>query len=367
MGISPMPVFLILCGPGLALFAQPPADMPTREIYSRSADPSARTSLNAFRLGETFMAQRNYQSAANEFRNALNGDRQPSWVVVWSHVNLGRIFSRTGQHERAVSAYQAAVRANDNTGGALDEAIQFLKAAGSDIPQPDPVPVPTLPGVSPPQPVDRVPSPEYTEEALTAELEGTVLITATVGTDGRARDPQVTRQLGLGLDEKALEAVREWRFRPGAYSGIQTEMKTFLSVDFSLPSKHSRWHLVRVTFRSPDGVERPRVRGVFYPPGAGISRASIEHAQIVVAMQRQATATVSFNVNEEGRPTDFKIEAASDDLWGPEAISILDAWRFAPATKDGVPVPVPCTVTMAWGPRTMEAHTLRGIADRSPH
>ena len=367
MGISRMPVFLILCGPGVAVFPQPPADMPTREIYSRSAEPRARTSLNAFRLGETFMAQRNYQSAANEFRNALNGDRQPSWVVVWSHVNLGRIFSHTGQHERAVGAYQAAVRANDNTGGALNEAIQFLKAAGSEIPRPDPTPVPTLPGVAPPRPLDRTPSPEYTEEALTAELVGTVLITATVGTDGRARDPQVTRSLGLGLDEKALEAVRAWRFWPGAYSGIQTEMKTFLSVDFSLPSKHSRWHLIRLTFSPPDGVERPRVRTVFYPPGAGISRASIEHAQIVVAMQRQATATVSFIVNEEGRPIHFKVDAASDNLWGPEAITILDAWRFAPATKDGVPVPVLCTVTFAWGQRKMDVHVLREIADRTHH
>ncbi len=68
----------------------------------------------------------NYQAAANEFREALNGDQDPEWVEVWSHINLGKIFDITGQRERAVNEYQLAVRTRDNTQDAQDEASKYL-------------------------------------------------------------------------------------------------------------------------------------------------------------------------------------------------------------------------------------------------
>ena len=62
------------------------------------------------------------QSAANSFRDALNGDGDPRWTEVWSHVELGRIFDCTGQRERAVQEYRLAIQTNDNTQGAINEA-----------------------------------------------------------------------------------------------------------------------------------------------------------------------------------------------------------------------------------------------------
>ena len=59
--------------------------------------------------------------------------------------------------------------------------------------------------------------PSYSEEARKAKFQGTVVLSVTVGTDGRASHIQVQRSLGLGLDEKAIEAVKQWRFKP-AYS-----------------------------------------------------------------------------------------------------------------------------------------------------
>ena len=78
-------------------------------------------------IAEVFFLQSNYQSAANEFREALNGDLQPKWTEVWSHVNLGKIFDITGQRERAVNEYKQAERTKDNTQGALEEAAKYLK------------------------------------------------------------------------------------------------------------------------------------------------------------------------------------------------------------------------------------------------
>ena len=73
------------------------------------------------------MLQNNYQSAANEFREALNGDLDPKWTEVWSHINLGKIFDITSQRERAVNEYTQAIRTKDNTQSAQEEASKYLK------------------------------------------------------------------------------------------------------------------------------------------------------------------------------------------------------------------------------------------------
>jgi Tfp pilus assembly protein PilF len=73
------------------------------------------------------MLQKNYQAAANSFRDALRGDNDPKWTEVWSHVNLGKIFDITGQRERAVNEYRQAVQTNDNTQGAINEARSLMQ------------------------------------------------------------------------------------------------------------------------------------------------------------------------------------------------------------------------------------------------
>ena len=90
--------------------------------YQKALDSNKHSSLAAYRIGEVFFLQRNYQSAANSFRDALRGDDDPRWTEVWSHIHLGYIFDVTGQRERAVNEYRLAVQTNDNTQGAINEA-----------------------------------------------------------------------------------------------------------------------------------------------------------------------------------------------------------------------------------------------------
>lgn len=95
--------------------------------YQKALDVTRNSSLAHYRVAEVFFLQNNYQAAANEFREALNGDMEPKWVEVWAHINLGKIFDITSQRERAVNEYNLAIRTKDNTQGAQEEAAKYLK------------------------------------------------------------------------------------------------------------------------------------------------------------------------------------------------------------------------------------------------
>jgi len=76
--------------------------------------------------------------------------------------------------------------------------------------------------------------PEYSEEARKAKYQGTVVLYIEVDPSGRAVNPKVVRSLGLGLDEKALEAVRQWKFKPGYKDGRPVTVAATIEVNFRL-------------------------------------------------------------------------------------------------------------------------------------
>jgi tetratricopeptide (TPR) repeat protein len=96
--------------------------------YQKALETNRSGSLAHYRIAEVYFLQSNYQAAANEFREVLNGDLQPKWTEVWAHIYLGRIFDITGQRERALNEYKQAERTKDNTQGALEEAAKHMKA-----------------------------------------------------------------------------------------------------------------------------------------------------------------------------------------------------------------------------------------------
>ncbi|HLY19055.1 MAG TPA: M1 family aminopeptidase [Bryobacteraceae bacterium] len=95
--------------------------------FQKALENSRNSSLAHYRIAEVFFLQNNFQSAANEFREALNGDLEPKWTEVWAHIHLGMIFDITTQRDRAVNEYNLAVRTKDNTQGAQEEAAKYLK------------------------------------------------------------------------------------------------------------------------------------------------------------------------------------------------------------------------------------------------
>jgi predicted negative regulator of RcsB-dependent stress response len=97
--------------------------------FNKALDINKNSSLAHYRIAEVFFLQHNYQASANAYRDSLNGDGEPRWTEVWSHIQLGKIFDITGQRERATAEYRQAIQTNDNTQGALDEARRYLQKA----------------------------------------------------------------------------------------------------------------------------------------------------------------------------------------------------------------------------------------------
>jgi TonB family protein len=88
-------------------------------------------------------------------------------------------------------------------------------------------------GVTPPQLVYKV-EPEFSEEARKAKHQGVVVLSIEVDASGNVRNIRVQQSLGLGLDEKAIEAVSRWRFRPGLFDGKPVVTEATVQVNFQL-------------------------------------------------------------------------------------------------------------------------------------
>jgi periplasmic protein TonB len=88
-------------------------------------------------------------------------------------------------------------------------------------------------GVTAPKQV-YAPDPEYSEEARKAKYQGVCVLSLIVGPDGKPRDIKLARSLGLGLDEKAIEAVNQWKFEPATKDGKPVAVLINVEVQFRL-------------------------------------------------------------------------------------------------------------------------------------
>ena len=103
-------------------------------------------------------------------------------------------------------------------GGEGGDGVEFLGSGG---------------GVTPPSLLSKV-DPEYSEEARQARLQGTVQLRIEVDMQGVARHITVRQSLGLGLDERAIDAVKKWKFLPGKVNGKPATIAAYVDVNFRL-------------------------------------------------------------------------------------------------------------------------------------
>lgn len=88
-------------------------------------------------------------------------------------------------------------------------------------------------GVTPPSLASKV-EPEYSDEARAAKYQGTAIVAVEIGPDGIARNMRVVRSLGFGLDQKAVQAISQWHFKPGTKDGEPVTVMATIEVNFRL-------------------------------------------------------------------------------------------------------------------------------------
>lgn len=142
----------------------------------------------------------------------LNGNPVPVWV--WVRVRFFHL-------KPAIPMIQTAPKA----GG--------LRAFGQDATANQDDPLRLLPGDTPPREMSRV-FAEFSEEARRGRFEGVVIVSLVVSEEGQPTDLHVERSVGHGLDEKALEAVRQYQFKPAMRNGKPIAVRIRVEISFRL-------------------------------------------------------------------------------------------------------------------------------------
>jgi TonB family protein len=232
-----------------------------KSFYSKAASVAGSGSeivAAMISLGEVEIQTKNYESAMGDFEKAEAADstkasRARLWMAI-AQQSQDRFDTADGYYQKALAVedpksdlaatimelYGKFLRQE----GKEDEASRMLNSA-RDIrkekaaealanSQPSSADVRKIGGnVKAPKLIAKV-EPEYTEEARLAKYDGSALLAVEVGTDGRVGHIRVVRALGLGLDQKAVEAVTKWRFEPATENGQPVTVKAQIEVNFRL-------------------------------------------------------------------------------------------------------------------------------------
>ncbi len=216
-------------------------------------DPRAQAVL--VKLGVMAIEREQYEKAEGYLEKAQGGDAKiTAQALMWLGVSLERqgklvdaeILYRGGAGLATLSEVQGQVAARllarvlkangkELEAEELERRVAEEVAARKPVLLPEPAEVFRIGGgqVEAPVPVHKV-EPEYTQEARVAKYMGSVLLTVVIGEDGRPFNIQVLRGIGLGLDERAVEAVKQWRFEPGTKGGAPVNVRANIEVNFKL-------------------------------------------------------------------------------------------------------------------------------------
>ena len=183
--------------------------------------------------------------------------------------------------------------------------------------------------------------PQYTPEALTAGVEGRVVLECVVGVDGKVSEARVITPLRPDLDREAIDALSEWLFVPGQRDGKPVRVRLEVEMTFTLRD-------AAVPQGPPLGS--PEV----YLPASGVTLPSLVYERkpryTPEAMRERVEGRVKLEcvVLADGRVGDIRVMEPLHPALDEEATRALRRWRFKPGTKDGAAVPVRVEVEMSF-------------------
>jgi TonB family protein len=180
---------------------------------------------------------------------------------------------------------------------------------------------------TPPEVEEYTTPPLYSDEARRRGIEGRLVLRARIESDGRVSEARVAKGLGFGLDQNALVALRQWRFRPGTRDGSAVASDVELEIEFTLRHESINAQIANdmVSLVGP-GVTPPRaVRVVSLRPRRTGS---------------SGTVVLDVVLLEDGTPRIVRILQSLGPDIDDVAVSTFEQWRFSPALKDGRPIKV---------------------------
>jgi TonB family protein len=185
---------------------------------AQAADP-AKAGIAMMWLADVRDKQRNFDEAEALYRSAISLEDPKSLDAAITMSKFARYLTRAGRidvaaafSDRAKQAYAA-----NSSGGNTASTTVFKIGAG----------------VKPPSVLSKV-EPGYAEEARLATFQGTVVLSVVIAEDGTAQNIMVVRPLGMGLDDKAVQAVSKWKFNPGMKNGEAVPVIATIEVNFNL-------------------------------------------------------------------------------------------------------------------------------------
>jgi TonB family protein len=330
------------------------------EDYNRAIELSPTTSVYYNNRGWAYSESGQPEKGVEDLTKAIQ--LAPDYVKAYE--NRAVAYARMKDWTHAIADYTAAIEvrptawqyqkraeaklASGDQKGAEEDRLKVVQTVSERTPEPlgaksqgqTQIPQSAYSvgdGVSAPVPLFK-PDPEYSEVARKARLRGTVTLQLIVDSLGGTRDIRVLRSLGLGLDEKAVDAVRSWRFRPGYRNGEAVAVKATVQVKFNFLEPPHGWQVTRVGFNVPPGAMIPELIDLLMPKSHSYKNSN------------NAQPILMFEVDQSGTPQHLQVIGAADSAMIEDLIKAAQAWHFAPAPaqQDGTFISASASFEFSW-------------------
>jgi TonB family protein len=179
-------------------------------------------------------------------------------------------------------------------------------------------------GVTPPTALTRV-AGAIPDLARQLRASGEVLLSVVVQADGGLRDFQIVKSAGYGMDEKATEAVRKWRFRAGTKDGEPVDVRVNVVVSFSVAPEENTWGAGPLLFDVLPGLKLPILKSGSMPKA--------------VRQSGDETVVLQFTVDPRGEVMDIHAVQGESSASVPVLIASISKWKFEPASDGNTSVP----------------------------
>jgi len=212
-----------------------------------------------------------------------------------------------------------SVRASSDAGSApMIPAVRRARTAVSGFVADERVALPEIAEYTTP--------PLYSDAARRRHIEGIVTIAVRIDQQGRLVSSRIDKGLGSGLDQNALVALRQWRFRAGTRNDVPSAMDAEVDIEFDLRSEAVNELIANdmATLVGPDVIP-PRV---------------VHRSRVTPAARASGSVVLDVVLLQDGSPKIVRILRSLDPDADERAVRHFEQWRFTPAMKNGVPIKV---------------------------